>query len=258
MPSTTELMQSELGKAFVDARQKAERIKMHTRPNVIGEDVVIQFNPFNQVQKGHTYAQVISDAFDKMIERTIPKDAILSAQFESWINRERNELMIDSRLNKDNYFKSQTDFATGEITENTRNDILLAKMNLLNDSLDRLSRAFTTFMEKNAEKAFANEDTLKKYEEYYSKQLQEVQRRIESGDYTAYNKTDKDGAVISQGSQEDAVRHKQNIDSILDKVEQAKAEQQARVSETQEPQTQATEQQVDYTAGSSVNFKHRP
>ena len=64
-----------------------------------------------------------------MVEKTIPQDAILSAQFQSWVNRERNDLLYDSKIAKDNYFKEQTNFKTGQVTINRKNDLLQAKLN---------------------------------------------------------------------------------------------------------------------------------
>ncbi len=236
MPSTTELIQTELGKAFVEAKQKSDRINMSYRKNEIGEDVVIEYNPYKLLDK-HPYAEVISEEYDKMIERVIPKDAILSASFQSWINREKNELMVDSRINRDEYFKEQTNFETGEITQNRGNDLLVAKIEFLNKMLTRLEKAFTTHMKNNSDKAFADAETLEKYERHYQGQLQKVNAMLESGNFSYYDKKDKDGNVIEEGTQEDAQKHKGNIDNLMSKVEKAKEqqkEQEATQSSTQE------------------------
>ncbi len=51
-----------------------------------------------------------------MIKRTIPKEAVLSTRFQNWITKEKNELMVDSKINKDAYFKEQVNFETGEVS----------------------------------------------------------------------------------------------------------------------------------------------
>lgn len=231
MPSTTELMNTNLGKAFVEAKQKADRINMSYRKNEIGEDIVVEYNPYalsSQRDKNgrlkFPYAEAIAEAYDEMIEQIIPKDAILSASFQSWINREKNQLMLDSRINRDEYFKSQTDFETGEITENRGNNLLVAKMEFLEKMLIRVGKGFVTHMRNNADKAFADEETLKKYEAHYQGRLQEVNERLESGNFSYYDKKDKDGNIIKEGTQEDALRHKSNIDNLMYSVENAKKE----------------------------------
>ena len=247
MPSTTELMKTDLGKAFVEAREKADRTIMSYRKNEIGEDVVVAYNPYKLAKK-YPYANIIAKEFDKMVEKTIPKNAILSSQFESWITREKNDLMVDSRINKSNYFKS---FNTGEIDEKnsiSRNDILKAQMDLLSKEIKRVEKAFTTFITNNAENAFANKEALEKYSEYYSSQLQKVNQRLESGDFSAYDKKDRDGNVIEQGTLDDAKEHKSNIDNLISKVNDAK-----ELQNKKETKTEAVE---DYV-GNNMNKLHR-
>lgn len=221
MPSTTELLKTELGKAFVEIKEKQERINVSYRKNEIGENVALQWNPYT-LQEKFPYANAISNAYDKMIERVIPKEAILSSSFESWINREKNELMINSKINRDDYFKEQKNFQTGETILNKGNDLIVAKIDFLEKELTRLEKAFNTHMEKNADKAFANEETLKKYENYYQNQLQKVNKILESGDFSYYDRKDKEGNVIKSGTQSDAQKHKSNIDNLIEKIHNAK------------------------------------
>lgn len=220
MPSTNEMLQTELGKAFIEAKQRAERINMSYRKNAIGEDVVVEYNPYT-LSKKYPYAEVIANAYDKMIEKVIPKDAILSSSFQSWINREKNELMVNSKINRDEYFKEQVNFETGEAILNRGNDLLQAKINFLQKSLSTLEKAFTTHMRNNADKAFADEETLKKYETHYVEQAEKVKQMLESGDFSYYDKKDEEGNVIKAGMQEDAQKHINNIDNLLDKVNKA-------------------------------------
>lgn len=154
--STTELLKTELGKAFLEAKQKDDRAKMFYKKNEIGEDVVIQWNPYKKLDE-NPYAIVVANAFDEMIKKTIPQDAVLSTSFQNWINRTKNELIVDSKIARDDYFKGQTNFETGEYTENKGNDLLKAKMDYLEMTLSRFEKAFTTHMEKNADKAFSQE-----------------------------------------------------------------------------------------------------
>lgn len=95
-------------------------------------------------------------------------------------------------------------------------------MSFLTNSLDRLQKGFTTHMNQNADKAFADEQTLKKYESYYQEQIKKVNERLEQGDYSYYDKKDKEGNVTQAGSEEDAKKHKENIDTLLSKVGEAR------------------------------------
>lgn len=250
MPSTTELMSTELGKAFVEAREKANRTNVSYRKNEIGEDVVVAFNPY-KLSKKYPYANIIAKEFDKMVEKTIPQNEVLSAQFESWINHEKNDLMVDSRINKSNYFKS---FNTGEVSGKNSmnsNDVLKAQMDLLSQEIKKVEKAFTTFMTNSAEKAFANKETLEKYSEYYKSQLEKVNQRLEKGDFSAYDKKDKDGNVVEQGTLNDAKEHKTNIDNLISKVSEAKERQNQK--ETSVGVAEATE---DYV-GDNMKKLHR-
>ncbi len=228
--STTELLKTELGKAFLEAKQKDDRAKMFYKKNEIGEDVVIQWNPYKKLDE-NPYAIVVANAFDEMIKKTIPQDAVLSTSFQNWINRTKNELIVDSKIARDDYFKAQTNFETGEYTENKGNDLLKAKMDYLEMTLSRFQKAFTTHMERNADKAFADEATLEKFKAYYIQQSEKVNERLEKGDFSAYDRKDKEGNVIKAGSEEDAQQHKSNIDSLLSDVAKAQQEQNAKTQE---------------------------
>lgn len=218
MPTTTELLQTELGKAFVEAKQKSDRINMSYRKNAIGENVVVEYNPYT-LSKKYPFAEAIAKEYDKMIEKIIPKDAILSSSFQSWITREKNELMVNSKINRDEYFKEQVIFETGETILNKGNDLLQIKMDFFQKRLQALEKAFKTHMTNNADKAFADEETLKKYETHYTEQAKKVKQMLESGDFSYYDKKDEKGNVVKAGTQEDAQKHIENIDNLIDKVE---------------------------------------
>lgn len=255
--STTELIQDELGKNFVEAKQRADRKNMSYRENEIGEKIIVAYNPYtlknqrnDSGQLKYPYAEAVFNAFNKMLKDTIPENAILSAKFQSWINRERNELMIDSKINKDDYFKMQTDFETGEIEINRGNALIQAKMDFLNKNLERISKAFKTHMEKNSQEAFANEETLQKFAEYYKDKAQKVVKILESGDFSAYDRKDKEGNIAQKGTQEDALQHQNNIGNALEKIEKAQAEQSARVSQSEQSQKSS---EVDYVGDTLEN-----
>ena len=65
--------------------------------------------------KQNPYAVVVANAYDEMVKNTIPQDAILSTSFQNWITRTKNELIVDSKIARDDYFKEQTNFETGEV-----------------------------------------------------------------------------------------------------------------------------------------------
>lgn len=254
--STTELIQSELGKNFVEAKQRAERKNMSYRENEIGESVVVAYNPYtlkNQRNKfgelKFPYAEVISKAFDNMLKEIIPQEAIISSSFQSWINREKNELMLDSRINNDAYLKEQINFETGEVNTNYGNALILAKMELLNKLLVQKLKAFRTHMSKNPDKAFADEEALQKYSEYYKNQANKVSKMLESGDFSYYDKKDKEGNVVQKGTQEDALKHQNNLQSNLEKIDKAQTEQSLRVNQSQESQRD----EIDYVGNALDN-----
>ena len=68
--STTEIMQTELGKDFVDARAKAESLEQHYKENEIGEQEVIAWNSYKLKNGKSPYAEAIEKAFNKMLERS--------------------------------------------------------------------------------------------------------------------------------------------------------------------------------------------
>lgn len=251
MIRTTELLKTELGKAFLEAKQQNDRTNQFYKKNEIGDDVVVEWNPFKKL-KQNPYAVVVANAYDEMVKNTIPQDAILSTSFQNWITRTKNELIVDSKIARDDYFKEQTNFETGEVFENRSNDLLKAKMDYLEKQLSYISKAFKTHMERNADKAFADEETLGKYKDYYAKQAQKVSERLERGDFSAYDVKDKEGKVLKAGSEEDAQKHKSNIDALLSEVENAQKEQSSRVG-----QESAAEQQ-DYVGDTlSKALRHK-
>ena len=241
--STTEIMQTEMGKDFVNARAKAESLKQHYKTNEIGENEVIAWSSYKLKNGKSPYAEAIEKAFNQMLKRVIPEDAVLSTRFQNWITKERNELMVDTKINKDNYFKEQIDFKTGEIESNMGNALIQAKMDYLKDKLAIFEKSFKKHMSENPEIAFASKEQLEKWQTYYASQAQKVNQILESGDYSYYDKKDKEGNVIKEGTQEDALRHQEHIGNLMNKIDGAQAEQENRVNNTQPQQTEA---QMDY------------
>lgn len=231
MTKYEELVQSELGQKMLKAQEKANSAKQHYYKNAIGKDSVVAWNPYKLSEK-NPFAFVIADAFDEMLKRTIPQDSILSTRFENWINSKKNELMVDSRINNDNYFKNQTDFQTGEVTKNNGINLVQAKMDFLQKSLSSLEKAFTTFLREKPNEALASGEELSAWQNYYQSQAQKVDKILESGDYSYYDKKDKDGNTIKAGSEEDAINHKKNLDNLIKQAEANQAEADARASQS--------------------------
>lgn len=231
MNTYEELAQSELGKEMLKAQDKANAIKQHYTKNQIGKDSVVVWNPYKLLEK-NPFALVIAKAYDEMVEKTIPQNVILSTHFENWIGSKKNELMVDSRINNDHYFRELTDFETGEVIKNNRIDLVKAKTNFLQKSLNSLEKAFTTFLREKPEEALASKEELKAWQEYYQKQSQKVQEILESGDYSYYDKKDKEGNIIKEGGEEDALKHKQNLDYLLEQTKAHQAEANAMLEET--------------------------
>ncbi|TNB61105.1 hypothetical protein [Campylobacter helveticus] len=230
MTKYEELAQNELGQKMLKAQEKSNSVTQHYSKNQIGKDSVIAWNPYKLLEK-NPFAVVVAEAYDEMIKRTIPKDAILSTRFENWITSKKNELMVDSRINNDHYFKNQTDFATGEITKNNGADLVEAKMNFLNKCLTSLEKAFTTFLRDKPEDALASKEELKAWQDYYQAQSKKVEQILESGNYSYYDKTDKEGNVIKEGSEEDALAHKARLDELMEQTKANQAEAEARASQ---------------------------
>lgn len=248
--STTELVQTKLGKAFVEAKERAERLNQHYKENEIGEQEIVSWNPYKLRQK-NPYAEIIADTFDEMIKTTIPEDAVISTRFQNWITREKNELMVDSKINKDAYFKEQINFETGEVIENRANAIIKEKIKYLNEQLSILQKSFITHMKKNPEIAFASKEQLEKWNEYYNKQAEKVNQILESGDYSYYDKKDKSGNVIESGTQKHAQEHFINIENASSKINEA-LERQAERAKNKDVQAEHNHQ-TDYVGESLEN-----
>lgn len=236
MPTFDQL--SEMGKELYNVNQKAQEAQKVYKENEIGEQRLVRFNEYKWARptikhddRGemvmypprNIYAEVIAKAFDKMVEDTIPKEAFLSMQFENFITSERNNLLDNSKIKNANaYFKTKTDFETGEIITQNAQGINESLESFINSKIATCKKAFTTFMQNNPEKAFASQETLEKWQEYYTKKAEEVKQRLEQGNFDAYNKINKEGEIIQVGTQEDALKHQSNINGLLEKVENAK------------------------------------
>lgn len=243
MPSITELLANERTKGFVEVAQRLDSVKNYYNQNAIGEEVVVKWDAFKQKDK-FPYAMEIAKQYDEMIEKTIPKDMILSARFESWIKKERNELISENKLNSDAYFKSWTDFNTGEVFTRNQNEIIEAKGNYLDKELNRLQKSFVTHMQKSPDLAFANEETLQKWANYYDKRQEEIRSHLKQGDFSSYDKKNQ------IGTEQDAVNHLNNIKNRMAMVENALNE-----KKQDNQQTSNSNKYVDYV-GNKVPFKN--
>lgn len=231
--STSEILSTELGKEFLAIKQQEDRVKQFYRTNEIGQPEAIEWNSFKLKAK-NPYAEAIAKAYDRMIDETIPKDAVLSTRFTNWIVSEKNNLMVDSKINRDDYFKERMDFETGIVTENRGNDLVKAKIDYLQKRLDILSKSFQTHMNNNAEVAFAQQEELGKWQSYYQKQNEKVEAVLKSGDFKSYNRTDKDGNIVKFGSETDAKTHQENLANCIARIDNAqKALDASKSGETQ-------------------------
>ncbi|EPE7038003.1 hypothetical protein ACSL7O_001630 [Campylobacter jejuni] len=231
------LISSDLGQAMLKAQEKTDQINMSKYTNEIGKEIFIPWNPYNLNSK-YKFSIVVADAFDEMIKEVIPKDTIISSQFQSWINKEKNELMVDSKLNRDQYFKEQIDFETGEVYQNSGFSLVNAKMNYLEKSIEKLKKAFTTFLNNNPEKALANNEECKAWKAYYEARNQEVSNYIQNNDFSYYNTTDKEGKILEEGTQEKALEHQNHIQNKINAVDKAQAEAESRMQEKAENQNE--------------------
>lgn len=213
-----DLQKSELGAKMLKAQERSNQLTMPTTINEIGMNKVIEWNPY-KLQEKNPFSFVIAEAFDQMIKKTIPQDAVLSTRFSNWITREKNELMVDQKINRDSYFRENINKETGEVTTNYGSDLIFKKLEYLEKSITNTAKAFKTHMQKNPEIAFANEEELGKWKEYYSAQAQKINTFLENQDFSNYDKKDKEGNTVKQGTEEDAIQHKGNVDSLLNKVD---------------------------------------
>lgn len=244
MPSYEELGQTEFGREMLKSQDRAENLPMNKHTNPIGEEIINSWNPY-KLQNKFPFALTISNAFEKMIEKTIPNNMILSTRFQNWIIKEKNELMVDSKINRDNYFREQTDFKTGEVVKNNGANLVQKKIEYLLKELDKLEKSFTTHMQNNPDIAFASKEELNKWQQYYEKQLSNVMHNIEVGDFSAYDK--KEGEIIvKSGTEEDALKHADNITGKIRQVDIANAELEAR-SEKVKTLNEKSENIPDYT-----------
>lgn len=245
MASFTELMQTELGKDMLKSQEKANQIPMNKHTNQIGEEIFNSWNPY-KLQEKFPFAVAISKAYDQMIENTIPKDAILSTRFQNWIIKEKNELMVDSKINRDSYFRQQTSFETGEVYRNYGANLVEAKIEYLEKELEKLGKSFKTHMENNPEIAFASKDELNKWQNYYNEKLKIIKESIELGNFSAYDKKDGEN-VVSIGTKEDAQKHEINMQSKIQQVDAAMAQLELREAKKELSEKVETQDIPDYT-----------
>lgn len=243
MASYTELAQTELGKEMLKSQERSHQLSMNKHTNQIGEEVFNAWNPY-KLQSKFPFAVTIANAYDQMIDRTIPKDMIISTRFENWLIKEKNELMVDSKINRDNYFKEQMNFETGEVTKNTGSNLVQAKIDYLVKELDKLEKSFKTHMQNNPDIAFANKEELGKWQAYYEKQLQNVRNNIEAGNFSAYDKKDGEN-VVATGTEEDAKQHEINIEAKIKQIDTATAELELRTAKQEADKIEAETSQED-------------
>lgn len=192
-----------------------------------------------------------------MIERTIPENVVLSTRFQNWIIKEKNELMVDTRINKDDYFREQIDFKTGIITHNRGNAILQAKMDYVENKLAILEKSFKKHMQDNPQIAFASKEELEKWQNYYNAQKEKTTQALESGDFSYYDQKDKDGNIIQMGTEQDALKHQESLDNLINKVDNAQTQQEARIAQAQEvPQVPQASQVYNDYVGNALEKNH--
>ena len=86
-------------------------------------------------------------------------------------------------------------------------------------------------MRDKPEDALASKEELKAWQDYYQAQSKKVEQILESGNYSYYDKTDKEGNVIKEGSEEDALAHKARLDELMEQTKANQAEAEARASQ---------------------------
>ena len=231
---------TELGKAFYDAKDRSEQLKMNKVPNQIGEEIIKKWNPKKFTEKHsnnaggfyivNPYAEIISKEFDKMVERVIPANAFISARFQNWINKEHNELIADTKISKDNYLRSILESQRAENEKVSSQEIMQGRIGLLQRELNTLEKSFKNFMDNNPQEAFASKETLEKWNAYYKEQQEKVKNRLETGNFSDYDRKNKDNEIVKMGTEADAIRHQEHIAELQNKIQSAQNEQSQRVS----------------------------
>ncbi|EAI7269803.1 hypothetical protein B0619_07550 [Campylobacter lari] len=247
------LYESELGQSMLKAQEASQQATMSKVKNEIGKDVIIAWNPFTLKTK-YPFAEAISKEFNKMLDNTIPKNTLVSSRFQSWINKERNELMIDSKINRDEYFKQQIDFNSGEVVENKGLALVQAKLEYLNKQLSKTQKAFITHMQNNSNLAFADKEECEAWKSYYMSKQNEVQNFIERNDFSHYNIVDKDGNIKKEGNIEDVQEHQKNLQAKIEQVELAQQEAEKRMNEDS-LETNKAEQETYFNKNNINNLR---
>lgn len=222
-----ELYESEIGQAFLKAEEVANSANIKTFTNQIGQEMLRKWNPktfTEQIKSEKTgkifvknpYAEIISAEFDKMVVEVFPKEAFLSRRLQNWITKEHNELLIDPHLSSDKYSKKvlEVEFEkNGILDKPNKMDIMREKINYLQKELGRIKQAFTTFKEKNPNEIYESKENLEKWTEYYAGQIAKVNNSIKNGDFSDYDRTNKEGEIYKVGTLEDAKTHKENLEN---------------------------------------------
>ena len=94
----------------------------------------LKANENTQTQCCLEFALIIEMLYDKMLQRAIPKEALLSTKFKEWIIKEKHKLILDSLINFKNY---QTD---------KNLDFVRIKIAYLNAQLNLIENSFKKFI----------------------------------------------------------------------------------------------------------------
>lgn len=167
------LMQDELARSMLNTQQEMNKAKIGMVENPIGEMVYKKWNA-NTLKDKYPFAPLIEKEFNKMLKEVIPEGTVLSSRMDSWITKERNHLMVDSRINQNHYFKKNIDFETGETSQNNQIEIVEKKLELLKKEINSFRKALETTKTQKPEIFYPSQEELNKWGEYYQKRLDEI------------------------------------------------------------------------------------
>lgn len=229
--STTELLKNPDYTEAIKAREKAQKrdelSRMKKKEDVFGDKVYKQYNPYTAENQGFDKAGIVAKKYDAMMERIeklLPPDydALISSQFKNWIVAEKNSMMYDNKLRYDNNYY-RVDYDTGELRSD--NELMVKQMEVINNEIARLEKAFKTFIKK--PEAWADTETLQNRAKYYEQRAEIIKEAQEQGIdalLEVYSKKVERGDVSVENVEEEAKKNLENIDKKMAAIDKAIAE----------------------------------
>lgn len=219
-----------------NATQKTKEVKERWYSSGVEKDekgrakqVLVPLTDYlNPEKKNNQLAIQLGKLFDEKILKNIPFDFSnefdTSIEFRNFANGQKNRFMregmpkFDGKLASYKYLSKVSENAG---LDNNNIDQNMAKAKVITEMLESIQKSFETYMKNHADTLKPSIKTLEQYRTIYTEALAKIAEKIEKGDYSEWNKKDKDGNVYKKGEKADAERHATNIEKKMAAIDEA-------------------------------------